>query len=70
MKAVEFKTKLKHHSIRIPEKLSSVININKTIRVIILYDDEDIPESNDYRNLVNEQFLEGYSDSDSVYDEY
>ena len=70
MKAVEFKTKLKHQSIRVPDKFRSAINENKDVRVIILFDEDNSADTDDFKNLVNEQFLEGYSDSDSVYDDY
>ena len=66
MKAVEFKTRLKHQSIQVPDDLSSIISKDKDVRVIILFD----KETDGYKNLVNEQFLKGYSDSDSIYDDY
>jgi hypothetical protein len=68
MKAIEFKTRLKHQSIQVPDDLSSIISKNKDVRVIILFDEE--AETDSYKNMVNEEFLEGYSNSDSIYDDY
>jgi hypothetical protein len=68
MKAVEFKTRLKHQSIQVPDNLSSIIDEDKDVRVIILFDEET--ETDSYKNMVNEQFIKGYSDSDSIYDDY
>lgn len=70
MKAVEFKTRMKNKSIRVPEKLSSVLYEDRNIRVIVLFEDKENQEENDFRTLSKEQFLAGYSDSDSIYDNY
>lgn len=70
MKAVEFKTRMKSKSIRLPERLSSVLYEDSDIRVIILFEDKENQEENDFRTLSKEQFLAGYSNSDSIYDNY
>ena len=70
MKAVEFKTRMKDKLIRVPENLKMVLPEDKDVRVILLFEEKENKKENDYRNLVNEQFLAGYSDSDSVYDNY
>lgn len=70
MKAVEFKTRMKNKSIRVPEKLSSVLYEDRNIRVIVLFEDKENQEENDFRTLSREQFLAGYSNSDSIYDNY
>lgn len=70
MKAVEFKTRMKNKSIRVPEKLSSVLYEDRNIRVIVLFEEKENQEDNDFRTLSKEQFLAGYSDSDSIYDNY
>lgn len=71
MKAVEFTTKIENNSIRIPDDLMKELRVaeNKTIRVIVLVNNSYEENSPDYRNMVNEQFLRGYDDSDSVYDD-
>jgi hypothetical protein len=68
MKAVEFKTRLKDNVIRVPKSLKLSVNIDD--RVIILFEEKENQDAVDFRNLVNEQFLAGYSESDSIYDNY
>jgi len=70
MKAIEFKSRMKNKSIKVPEKLVSVFNKDKDIRVIVLFEENDNQEESDFKSLVQEQFLAGYSDSDSIYDNY
>ena len=70
MKAVEFKTRMKNKSIRVPEKLSSLLNEGRDIKVIILFEEKENQEENDFRTLSKIQFLAGYSDADSIYDNY
>ena len=69
MKAVEFKSKLKNRSIKIPRNLSSELSEKKEVRVIVLYEEENDQEAIDFQNLAQGQFFGGYSDSDSIYDE-
>jgi hypothetical protein len=71
MKAVEFKTKLKNNRILIPKKIQKHITTpkNKDVRVIVLMD-ERAKEKDDFQLLSQEQFLKGYSKTDSVYDQY
>ena len=68
MKAVEFKSKLKNKTLEIPDSLSSELSGEKEIRVIVLNEEENQGEK-DFQNLVREQFLSGYSESDSIYDD-
>ena len=70
MKAVEFKSRVKNNAIPIPARLQTEINAAKTkdIRVIILMDETDTAEESDFRKMAKEQFLKGYDDADSVYD--
>jgi hypothetical protein len=44
--------------------------VNKDVRVIILFEEKENQDAVDFRNLVNEQFLAEYSESDSIYDNY
>ena len=69
MKAVEFKSQLKNKTIQIPDSLSSELSGGKEIRVIVLYEEEENQGETDFQNLVREQFLAGYSESDSIYDD-
>ena len=69
MKALEFKSKLKNKTIEIPDSLSSELSGEKEIRVIVLYEEEENQGEKDFQNLVREQFLSGYSESDSIYDD-
>ena len=74
MKALEFVTQIKERQIVIPENMQNELEYNKDkkIRVIILF--EQNGHSGKYENessiqqTVQEQFLEGYADSDSIYD--
>ena len=72
MKAVEFKTKLKNNRIQIPKKLHNQVTTskNKNVRVIVLMDEPDQKEKDDFQHLSKEQFLKGYAKTDSVYDHY
>lgn len=70
MKAIEFKARMKNRSIRIPDNFSSELSGNKDIRVILLLEEVENHEEKDFRTLSQKQFLAGYSDSDSIYDNY
>jgi hypothetical protein len=69
VKAIEFETKIKNNRIHIPVKIQSELNIdrNKTVRVIVLFEDTDDLL---FQNLAAEQFFKGYADSDAIYDSY
>jgi len=69
MKALEFKTKIKDNQILIPSRIQSELNSKQNdVRVILLVDDSDINDQFDFQNTAQEQFLSGYSESDSIYD--
>ena len=70
MKAVEFITKLKNNTILIPENIREELKTSeeKSIKVIVLISEAYDQENTEYRNMVREQFLYGYDDTDSVYD--
>jgi protein-tyrosine-phosphatase len=70
MRVVEFKTKLKNNRIQIPKKLHKQVNTskNKDVRVIVLMDEQN--QKDDFQLLSKEQFLKGYTKTDSVYDHY
>jgi len=71
MKAIEFKSKIKNNSILIPLKIQSELNNTDTnIRVIVLIDDENKNDEILFKEIAKQQFLNGYADSDSIYDNY
>ncbi|NEN24913.1 hypothetical protein G3O08_15540 [Cryomorpha ignava] len=71
MKAIEFKSKIKNNRIDIPYKLQSILKgkDDATVRIIVLIDDVDCEDDHSFNQATQNQFLEGYSDSDSVYDD-
>jgi hypothetical protein len=70
MKAYEFPVKIIQGGIiQIPDKISDMLSANQSVRVIILAgESEDIEEKASWSRLSAEQFFDGYSQSDSVYD--
>jgi hypothetical protein len=72
MKAIEFKSKIKNNQIQIPKKVQSELKANKDkdVRVILLIDDTEIYDNIVFQESARDQFLKGYADSDSVYDNY
>ncbi|MEX0857887.1 MAG: hypothetical protein WD016_07055 [Balneolaceae bacterium] len=70
MKAIEFKSKIKNQRIEIPKKFESALKESrkKSVRVILLIDDEQLNGDVAYRKSTQEHFLKGYADSDAVYD--
>jgi len=70
MKAIEFKARMKNKLIRVPDNLISELSEDKDVRVIVLLEEIENQKENDFMTLVKEQFLAGYSESDSIYDKY
>ncbi len=70
MKAIEFKSKIKNNQILIPTRVQAELNAkqDKNVRVIVLIDDLDSPDDLMFQQATQSQFLKGYSDSDSIYD--
>ena len=70
MRAIEFKTKIRENRILIPRRMQSelVAERDKSIRVVVFVEDTDIYDEKAYRQLTKRQFLNGYADSDSIYD--
>ncbi len=70
MRALEFTSKIRNNRILIPSRLQSDLQIkrDKDVRVIVLIDDSAIQEDLVFRNAAKSHFLEGYADSDSIYD--
>ena len=72
MKALEFNTRLKNNTIQIPDEMKTAFKSskNKNVRVIVLIDEYDAKDEREFKNFAAQQFLNGYADSDSVYDNY
>ena len=70
MKAVEFETELTNNTITIPENFQLELSLTKDkhVRVIVLIDDFEKSEEAEFKNMLNNQFLKGYDEMDSVYD--
>lgn len=70
MKAVEFETELLDNTIKIPENFQLELSLSKDkhVRVIVLIDDLEENEEAAFKNMVTDQFLKGYDETDSVYD--
>ena len=75
MRTIEFNSKLSKNRIHIPKEIQLELKEadEKNIRVMIFLDDaDDIDDKDDliFKQEAMEQFLKGYSDSDSIYDNY
>lgn len=68
MKAIEFKTKIVDNQIQIPNKIQPELKTKNDVRVIVLVEDSDIYDGFVFRETASKQFLQGYADSDSIYD--
>jgi len=70
MRAIEFKSKIKNSQISIPVKLQSELKSkqDKDVRVIVLIDDSETADDLMFQRATQSQFLNGYADSDSIYD--
>jgi hypoxanthine-guanine phosphoribosyltransferase len=74
MEALEFVTKIKNNQIIVPDSIKTALENNeeKEIRVIVLIEDSENRNFDQHDPLiqqtVQEQFLKGYADSDSIYD--
>jgi hypothetical protein len=72
MKAIEFEAELKDNQIRIPDdmQLELMYSQDRSVRVILLIEEsDDIYEDHIFRQSTKEQFLGGYAESDSIYDD-
>ncbi len=72
MRALEFKSKIKNNQILIPLKIQSELKNkqDRDVRVIVLLDDMEMYDDAVFQESAQSQFLNGYADSDSVYDNY
>lgn len=67
MRAIEFKSKIRENQILIPRRNRSelIVDSDTKVRVIVFVEDT---EEKAYRQMTKNQFLNGYADSDSIYD--
>lgn len=73
MEALEFVTKIQDNQILVPERIRTELETskNKSIRVIVLIEEDtenDFRFDSDIKQTLQNQFLKGYADSDSIYD--
>jgi hypothetical protein len=69
MKAYEFPAEVNADGkINLPEIILKRIPNDQTIRVIIFISETDDEENQIWSKITAEQFLAGYSESDSIYD--
>ena len=70
MRAIEFKTSISDNKILIPRKIRGQLPrvIEKRVRVVVFMEDSEIYDDKAYRDLTRNQFLNGYAETDSVYD--
>ncbi|MBM2814318.1 MAG: hypothetical protein HW421_1080 [Ignavibacteria bacterium] len=54
--------------VEIPSQYSELFVKEKTYRAILFLPEENINEESDWSNLTVNEFIEGYSDGDSIYD--
>lgn len=67
MKAIAFKAKIKNKQICIPKNIQDQLSeSDKNVRVIVLIDERQ--DDDDFSEITTEEFLKGYADSDSIYD--
>ena len=70
MRAVEFRSKISDNRILIPRRVRQelIAGHDKNVRVVVFMRDSDVYDEKEYRQLTKAQFLQGYPESDSVYD--
>lgn len=68
MKALEFVTRLdENRTLEVPPEVLAQIRQGQTMRIILLVPDSE--DEQEWTTLTIEQFLAGYADSDSIYDD-
>ena len=70
MRAVEFKSKIKDNRIVIPRRVMQELAVeqDKSVRIVLFLKDSDIYDEKAYRQMTKTQFLNGYADTDAIYD--
>jgi hypothetical protein len=68
MNAFEFRAQLnENRTLTVPSDVADQVPPGETVRVVILWQRSD--DEADWQRLTAEQFLEGYAESDAIYDE-
>ncbi len=68
MKALEFQATLNaDHTLTVPPLIADQLSSDSPMRIIVLFP-EGAAEDADWNHLAAEQFLKGYAQSDSIYD--
>lgn len=69
MKAYEFPAKISSEgTLQLPATVMKVLSDQQSVKVILLIDESDDETEADWNRLATEQFLAGYSETDTVYD--
>ena len=70
MRAIEFKSKIRDNQIAIPRRIMQelVAEQDKSVRIVLFLKDSDVYDDKVYRQMATTQFLNGYADSDAIYD--
>ncbi len=67
MKAIEFQSQLNpDQTLTVPTSLLGVIPIGQTVRVLVLFPDNDTED--EWEQQAAEEFGRGYADTDAIYD--
>lgn len=68
MKKFEFQTHVNDdETVNIPADIAAQIERNSPVRVVMLIPDQG--EDQQWADFTSEQFLQGYADSDAIYDD-
>ena len=70
MRAIEFRSKIRENRILIPRRMQPELTAerDKNVRVVVFVEDSEIYDEKAYRQVTKNQFLNGYAESDAVYD--
>ena len=70
MRAVEFKSKIRDNRIAIPRRIMQELAAeqDKSVRIVLFLKDSDVYDEKAYRQMTKTAFLNGYADSDAIYD--
>ncbi len=70
MTALEFQASLKEDdTLQVPAEVASQLRNAGEVRVVVLLPENEQKEDQDWRRLGMERFLQGYAESDSIYDD-
>lgn len=68
MRAFEFRARINpDHTLKLPNEVAAQVPRDEPVRIIVLLPDPD--EEREWGRLAAEQFLQGYAESDAIYDE-